>query len=633
MKTFFDETPEQLFAAEFDYFRIPPEKWELMLIRLKQMGLNTLAVTLPWGFHEHQQGTIDLNGSTNARRDIKTVLKLSGALGFYCLLNPGPYAARRGILGDGLPLWFYHTQEAAEAFLQPAAEGWLRAISKTLAMAYQWPHGPIIALQLNCTPPATPKQALSQQITRVKWPLWLRKQYHSIEDANAAWQTEYESVNQVEFPPNWQTGNTPLEQAAHTFISEIQQDTETQYKNILLDSGWQVPVYPAPQANLPALQYLPANQPKKLAEVDVFAANRLIILQDPIQVHPDPKDIGQHPGWANQAPIRSDGSLRQSFQQIRHTIWQHTHPQAVVDDHLLILQTDTGRLISCQTDASLNLKASTKPRPTVFRLRTSGLVAADEALKVSRAKIKGGYLSETETDPTDLLFTLNNPQLPMTGYLHTYLHSLLIAQAQTLRRCANLAETLSQTLAPPRPGSSAAAPQPEASASAESAYTLNTLEQARRGLREADAALKKAISSIDSLEDGFAAILKAAPEIATPLAGVSGIITPEIFEGQARETLIQIGADCANLVAPLNKAATEVQQVADQPNGLTIDQYQYGYEQAVTAARAGQEPLLNTLHHLRQMIGADQFPIVFWRVHDQLQHIAEALHWGVKRGA
>lgn len=630
MKTFFDETSTQLFAAEFDYFRIPPEKWELMLTRLKQMGANMLAITMPWGFHEFKQNTIDLNGATKARRSIKTVLKLSEALGFQCLLNAGPYAANRGILGDGLPFWVHHNPETASAFL-PTAEGWLKAISSQLTTDYQWPQGPIIALQLDCTPPATRKITLPQQITRVKWPIWLRKQYSSIEAINTAYHADYQSVNQVEFPANWQTGSGPLERDAHTFISEIRQETENRYFNTLYESGWQVPVYPAHQAKLPSLRYLPADQPEKLAELDTATANQLVILQNPVQVHPDPKDIGQHPGWANQAPVRADGSLRQSFWQIRHAIWQKTQPQTTVDDSLLILETNESRMISCRTDAALNLAAPAKPRPAIYRLRVSGLVAADGTIKVGRGKIKGAYLSESEIDQTDLLFTLNNPQLPLTGYLHSYLTSLLTTQAQTLNRCASLAETLGQTLAPPRAGSAPGTPSPETSA--ESAYTLNTLEEARRGLREADVALKKAISSIDSLENGFATILNAAPETVTQPARVLDLISPEIFEGQARETLIEIGTDCAKLVEPLHRAGTNVQKIATQTDGLTVDQYQQGFTEALSAAQNARDLLLKSLCHLRQMIGAEQFPVVFWRVHDQLQHIAEKLYWGVERGS
>jgi hypothetical protein len=628
METFFDEPNKQLFAAEFDYFRIPPEKWELMLTRLKQMGINTLAITLPWGFHEFKQGTIDLNGATNARRSIKTVLKLSRSLNFYCILNPGPYAANRGILGDGLPLWFYRTAESPETDLHSAAEGWLRAISKTLAGAHQWPYGPIIALQLNCMPAAGQNMQLSQQITRVRWPIWLRQQYKSIEALNAAYGTNYKSVNQVDFPQNWHSDDTPATQDAQTFLTGIQQATQKHYLSILTESGWQVPVYPQVQPNVPPLQYLPADQPENLNTLTTD--NQLIILQHPIQVYPDPVDVGQQPSWANKAPIRANGSLQQNFWQIRRAIWHNALPETTEQKQLFLVETDDkNRLISCQSDSPLNLAVPAKTRPAIYRLRSSGQLEKDETIKVSRGKIKGNYLSRNETDQTDMLFTLANPKLPVTGYLQTYLVDLLLFQAQTLNRCANLAETLGQTLAPPRADQPVSPPE----ASAESAYTLNTLEEARRGLREADVALKKAISSIDSLENGFAAILNSGPEISIQPATATGIITPEIFKGHARETLIEIGATCAALVQPLNTAGAQIQEVATHPDSLTVDQYQQAHGLALDAAQAGSAPLLEIIRKLRQMIGADEFPSVFWRIHDQVQHITEALRWGVERGA
>ena len=74
MHNYFETNTKPLFAADFDYFRIPREQWELMLLRLKQMGVNGVAVTLPWSFHEFQQGTVDLNGTTFARRDVISLL-------------------------------------------------------------------------------------------------------------------------------------------------------------------------------------------------------------------------------------------------------------------------------------------------------------------------------------------------------------------------------------------------------------------------------------------------------------------------------------------------------------------------------------------------------------------------------
>ena len=100
MQNYFETAPRPLLATDFDYFRIPSTKWELMLSRLKQLGLNLVTIAMPWGFHEFNQGTIDLNGATNSRRDLKEVLNLCHTLKLNCILSPGPYHDG-GVLGDG----------------------------------------------------------------------------------------------------------------------------------------------------------------------------------------------------------------------------------------------------------------------------------------------------------------------------------------------------------------------------------------------------------------------------------------------------------------------------------------------------------------------------------------------------
>jgi len=105
-QTYFETTDSPHFAAEFDYFRIAPKFWILMLTRLRQMGVSTISVTIPWGFHQFQPNSIDLTGTTNTRRNLVGLIKLCDRMGFFCILKPGPYAINGNILNNGLPSWF-----------------------------------------------------------------------------------------------------------------------------------------------------------------------------------------------------------------------------------------------------------------------------------------------------------------------------------------------------------------------------------------------------------------------------------------------------------------------------------------------------------------------------------------------
>jgi hypothetical protein len=151
-------------------------------------------------------------------------------------------------------------------------------------------------------------------------------------------------------------------------------------------------------------------------------------------------------------------------------------------------------------------------------------------------------------------------------------------------------------------------------------------------LSEAETALRKAMASIGGLEEGFATILdqSSSPAIPQP-ATAPAAIRPDIFEGSAREVLVEAGAACAGIVPSLKAAATALQQTLDSPGGFTIEQYRQSYTTAVAAARTAREPLLKIITRLRLEIASERLPLLVWRVHDQVQEIAESLRWGVGR--
>ena len=50
-------TPQH--PLELYYFRIPRERWELMLTRLRQMGADGVSSIIPWAWHEPRAGIFD----------------------------------------------------------------------------------------------------------------------------------------------------------------------------------------------------------------------------------------------------------------------------------------------------------------------------------------------------------------------------------------------------------------------------------------------------------------------------------------------------------------------------------------------------------------------------------------------
>lgn len=637
MQSLFDSTEFPFIAADFDYFRIAREKWELFLIRLRQMGVENLSITIPWGFHEAERGAIDLNGVTNPRRNLAALIELCQALNFQCLLDFGPYCDK-GILNQGLPAWLIKEVGSLDVMLPDAVKSWYEALSQTL-VSKQGPAGPIVLLSIK-PQPAHRLTSYSPQVTTVKWPIWLRKRYPGIEALNTAYGTAYRSVSEVDFPQSWNQETTPLEQDAKKFLAEIELETRKETLDTLTTAGWQIPIQvlardellpevKAEATNLPHIKYYSLTNLAKDQGLPLDSGQTILILQQPIQVEPDPADVGQGPVWANEAPIRSDGSLRQTFWQIRAQIWQHAWPNVTLTDEVLSVTFETGGLVSTGRDATLKIDLPKAIKPPIYRLKLTGELQPAPDLKVSRGKLSGPYLAEVGSGvaQTDLALFLHDVSGRLGGFILTYLKTLLNGQAQTLVGCAALAQTLSQTLAV-QERSPGAAP----SATASTRPSSFTVAEARRGLQEADAILRRAMASIGGLESGFETMLGLNKPEAPQPAGASVAISPEVLEGAARETLIEAGKVCGQIAPELKSAAETLQNVVKNPEGFTLQEYQQAYRTATATAETCRQRLLETVAKLRAEIALEVLPLVTWQVHDQVQSIVERLRWGVLRG-
>jgi hypothetical protein len=201
----FAEVP--LLAAEVPYFRIPRDDWELMLVRARQLGANTICSYVPWCWHEPLPGTLDLAGKSDARRDVVGFVRLCGRLGLRVILKPGPFVDAE-LLGGGIPPWLLHAHPEIHAlrpdgqpwrhsdsglpracYLHPtyldAARRWIGAFAAALR-DMQAPDGPVAAVQVdNETPgdgmlPADigldPRFRLdyNPHVVEVLWPAWVQ---------------------------------------------------------------------------------------------------------------------------------------------------------------------------------------------------------------------------------------------------------------------------------------------------------------------------------------------------------------------------------------------------------------------------------------------------------------------------
>ena len=88
-------------AVEFPYYAYPPQFWERELVWLKNLGIDTVAFSIPWNWHQLDPETLDLAGRTSPRRDLLGFIRLLKRAGLQAWIRPSPPV--KGWLDAGYP--------------------------------------------------------------------------------------------------------------------------------------------------------------------------------------------------------------------------------------------------------------------------------------------------------------------------------------------------------------------------------------------------------------------------------------------------------------------------------------------------------------------------------------------------
>ena len=91
-------------SAAFFYNRIPRDEWAASLVKLKEMGINTVDLYIAWNWHEPQEGKLDFDGHSNPRRNVKALMEMTREMGFAVIVRPGPVILNEWRNG-GYPDW------------------------------------------------------------------------------------------------------------------------------------------------------------------------------------------------------------------------------------------------------------------------------------------------------------------------------------------------------------------------------------------------------------------------------------------------------------------------------------------------------------------------------------------------
>ncbi|HEY5341098.1 MAG TPA: beta-galactosidase [Candidatus Aquilonibacter sp.] len=138
--------PFFVYGAAFFYERTPRAQWRSDLERYRAAGINTIDLYLIWNWHEPDAHTIDFDGHTNPRRDLRALFTIIHQLGFKVIVRPGP-VIRNEWRNGGYPAWLLRNP-AYDMPLHDILEGRYPATATLQnahadAAADEWLHNPV----------------------------------------------------------------------------------------------------------------------------------------------------------------------------------------------------------------------------------------------------------------------------------------------------------------------------------------------------------------------------------------------------------------------------------------------------------------------------------------------------------
>ncbi|MDP3980590.1 MAG: beta-galactosidase, partial [Chlamydiota bacterium] len=207
-------------SGEMHYFRTSKKHWEKHLRLAKEAGLDALTTYIPWSWHELQEGSFDLDGSSLPERDIKGFIQLCHSMGLYLIVKPGPYILAER-LDQGIPTWLIEKHPDIQAqtptgevmvpyvcsFMHPTyleyVKKWYDEIIPIIVDQQHTHNGPILMMQL-CNEVGLQHWLAGMgdyhPETRRYYYRYLEDLYRDIHVLNGKYATDYQNFEEVQPP-------------------------------------------------------------------------------------------------------------------------------------------------------------------------------------------------------------------------------------------------------------------------------------------------------------------------------------------------------------------------------------------------------------------------------------------------
>lgn len=144
-----DGDPFIYIAGEIHYFRIPHQKWDDRLKRVRALGFNAITVPVPWNLHQFYQ---DETPTFSGNLDLVKFIKTANDNGLYTIIRIGPYISAEWDNG-GLPWWLVRNTKIAKyrssdpAFMVEVTQWWKHLLAK-ISPLMRKNAGPILMVQI-----------------------------------------------------------------------------------------------------------------------------------------------------------------------------------------------------------------------------------------------------------------------------------------------------------------------------------------------------------------------------------------------------------------------------------------------------------------------------------------------------
>jgi hypothetical protein len=185
-------------AVEFPYYAYAPQLWERELVWLKNLGIDTVAFSVPWNWHQSEPEVLDLVGRSSPRRDLIGFIRLVKRAGLRAWIRPAPPV--KGWLNSGFPAGLESDRHALRK--------WLRDLNEALDPFLTSHGGPIAFVEgaagvFKAPEPPLPVVAVSAKDSRS---LVQSRQVFAAGHGSLLWDEVEDSIP----PVGWEAANAPI---------------------------------------------------------------------------------------------------------------------------------------------------------------------------------------------------------------------------------------------------------------------------------------------------------------------------------------------------------------------------------------------------------------------------------------